>query len=146
MAPDRHVARVRRKLPGHHNRRFKGKNRSEDKKKALREQRAAVLNQLPFNVAFILRTLEKDITEKQRPLLDAVGGLLTADTGFPVPSIWIDGEAAYVAYTDACVVLRLVDYGISAECIADDDYRWLFDQHSVVLWLRRVAKQREVRC
>lgn len=76
--PNRHVARVRQKRSGFHNRRFKGKNPSEDRKKFYREYKNHKMKVLDEDFLDYVRTLRRSASLRAQRVLDTAVGLLVS--------------------------------------------------------------------
>ena len=143
MAPDRHVARVRRKLPGHHNRRFKGKSPRVDQL-ARRDQEAKTLrNQLPGAVNVRLDQCRKGADEFQLALVGAATGLLLCLQPQVPPDIWMCDHVLHLTFRDVYVELHSSLDHVEAHCFTGHhrEFRVLYDPLSVAAWLHSEIKK-----
>jgi hypothetical protein len=140
MRPDRHVVRVRKKLPGHHNRRFKGKNREVDRQRRLDQERAESKNGLIEPVK--ARLAELQVQAPGHPLIEAAVDVLVAYSPRRPPQMWLSGETFYLVFRRVYVELDLCPEGVRADCFTDfdEEIETFYSPLSVASWLRRVVK------
>jgi hypothetical protein len=121
MGPDRHVARVRRKTSGYHNRRFKGKRPQIDLEQRRSQEQRRAQNVLPKLIREMLSDLERNSTRLQQPLLAALRGLFLLVQPQTRPVVWMAETAIYLAFREAYIELRLEGGGVEAWCFTDDE-------------------------
>jgi hypothetical protein len=94
--PSEHVSRVRRKLPGQHNRRYKGKSKSHDRSRSVLEGYRAALVQLPgavqddfglltgivsMELLWLAAQVLRDVDAPETVIVYAEGDVVFADFG-----------------------------------------------------------------
>lgn len=145
MAPDRHVARVRRKLPGHHNRRYKGKNLSYDRKVGDAQRYNHQVNLLSQTLNHRMRELEKQASPVHIPLLEAATWLLLDLGAEEWPEVWLNDERLNISFSGVYIELLLNEGSVEAQCFTDEfvEYRTYNNPLRVSRWLRSALKRRD---
>lgn len=107
MAPDRHVARVRRKTAGYHNRRFKGKRSAPDRNKAFAEAVNHRLNQLPVRVRWLLEDVRH--SNCPRPLFGLLLDMLFLVDANDISTFWFTEGSLFIVLHTSTFCLCMED-------------------------------------